>query len=323
MEKGLNKRWMGIAFAVLISISFGLILSGVQSNTISEAFNSAFGIDKSITGLIIVILSLIIVLGGVKRMAKILEVLVPVFAIAYIVITLFVVTKNIALLPDVFKDIFLSAFGAKEMATGVLVGAIIQGVKRGLFSNEAGMGSAPNASATADVEHPASQGLVQTLGVFVDTIIICSSTAFLVLISGSYTDKTLEGIQITQAALSSQVGSFGAIFISVSIFLFAFSSIIGNYCYGEMNIAFITKSKKVMMIYNTLFGIMLIISAVAKVSLVWNLADVFMGLMAILNIIAIVMLRKDAFDALDDYDNQRKNGINTPVYKRNIGVWNK
>ena len=321
MEKGLNKRWMGLAFAILISISFGLILSGVQSNTISESFNSVFGIDKSIAGLIIAILSLIIVLGGVKRIAKMLEIIVPVFAGAYILITLFVVFKNITLLPIILRDIFLSAFGIKEMATGALVGAIMQGVKRGLFSNEAGMGSAPNASATADVEHPVSQGLVQSAGVFVDTIIICSSTAFLVLISGSYTDKTLEGIQITQAALSSQVGSFGAIFISLSIFLFAFSSIIGNYCYGEMNLAFITKNKKIMFIYNILFALMLMLGSVAKVSLVWNLADVFMGLMAILNIIAIFMLRKDAFDALKDYDNQKKHNIKTPVYKKDIGVW--
>ena len=185
------------------------------------------------------------------------------------------------------------------------------------------MGSAPNASATADVQHPASQGLVQSLGVFVDTIIICSSTAFLVLISKSYTDPTLEGIKITENALSSQIGSFGAIFISICIFLFAFSSIISNYCYAIGNIEFITKSKKVRTIYNTLFIVVIMLSAMAQVSLIWNMADLFMGLMAILNIIAIIYLRKDALEALKDYEMQRKNNIDTPIYSKNIGVWSK
>lgn len=323
MERGLNKRWMGIIFAILITMSFGLIITAVQSNTISESFSSVFGVEKVLVGAVIACLSLIIVIGGVKRIAKILEIIVPIFAGAYILISLFVVFKNITIIPSIFKDIFVSAFGLKEMATGALVGAIMQGVKRGLFSNEAGMGSAPNASATANVKHPVSQGLVQSLGVFVDTIIICTSTAFLVLVSGSYMDKSLEGIQITQSALTSQVGSLGGIFISISIFLFAFSSIVSNYCYGEMNIEFITKNRVIIKMYNFLFIGMIMLGSVAQVSLVWNLSDLFMGLMAILNVIAIVMLKDDAFNALKDYDKQKHEGIESPVYKNEIGIWNK
>lgn len=321
MEKGLNKHWMGVLFAILITMSFGLIITAVQSNTISESFSSVFGMNKILVGGLISCLSLIIVVGGVKRIARILEYIVPFFAILYIFISLFVVFKNINIMPSIFKDIFMSAFGMKEMATGALIGAIMQGVKRGLFSNEAGMGSAPNAAATANVEHPASQGLVQALGVIVDTIIICTSTAFLVLVSGSYMDSSLEGIQITQSALTSQIGSLGGIFISASIFLFAFSSIVSNYYYGELNIEFITKNKLVMKIYNIFFIGMIMLGSIAQVSLVWNLSDLFMGLMAILNVIAIIMLRKDAFDALKDYDEQKKNGIETPKYRNNIGVW--
>ena len=323
MEKGLKKKWMGIAFSILLILSFGLITSGVQSNTISESFSSVFGISKLTLGIVISILTAISIFGGTKKIAKILEYMVPFFAIAYILITLFVIGKNITLMPSVFKTIIVSAFGVKEMATGALIGAIMQGVKRGLFSNEAGMGSAPNASATADVKHPASQGLVQSLGVFVDTIIICSSTAFLVLVSGSYTNTSLEGIQITEHALSSQIGSFGAIFISICIFLFAFSSIISNYCYAIGNIEFITTNKRIKFMYNILFIAAILLSSLAQVSLIWNLSDLFMGLMAILNIVTIIALRNDAFEALHDYESQKRNNIEKPIYTKKIGVWGK
>ena len=231
MERGLNKRWMGIIFAILITMSFGLIITAVQSNTISESFSSVFGVDKVLVGAVIACLSLIIVIGGVKRIAKILEIIVPIFTGAYILISLFVVNNTFYFQRHICERFWIKRNGYRSFSWSYKM----QGVKRGLFSNEAGMGSAPNASATANVKHPVSQGLVQSLGVFADTIIICTSTAFLVLVSGNYMDKSLEGIQITQSALTSQVGSLGGIFISISIFLFAFSSIVSNYCYGEMN----------------------------------------------------------------------------------------
>lgn len=314
MEKGIGKRWMGILFAILITMSFGLIITAVQSNTISESFSSVFGVNKLLIGIVLSILSAVVVFGGIKRIAKLLEVIVPVFAIAYIGVSLFVVFKNIHLLPNIFRMIMDSAFGLKEASVGILMGTIMQGVKRGLFSNEAGMGSAPNASATAEVSHPVKQGLVQALGVFVDTLAICTCTAFLVLVSGEYLNTTAQGIQITQNALISQIGSFGGIFIAVCIFLFAFSSIISNYYYGESNIKFITGNENAIRVFKGLFIGMIIFGSLTQVAIVWNLSDLFMGLMAVLNIIAIVMLRKVAIDVFKDYDEQKKAGIKEPVF---------
>ncbi|MGL4849617.1 MAG: alanine:cation symporter family protein, partial [Clostridium sp.] len=212
---------------------------------------------------------------------------------------------------------------------GTLGGIILIGVKRGLFSNEAGMGSAPNAAATATVSHPVKQGLIQTLGVFTDTIIICSCTAFIILLSGvDYTAPGVEGIQLTQKALSSQIGSFGNIFIAICILLFAFSSIIGNYYYGESNIEFLTSKKRYLFLYRLLVIFMVFSGSLAKVSVVWNLADVFMGFMAIVNLIAIFLLSKFAFAALKDYSAQKKAGIKEPIFKKssikgleNVSEW--
>ncbi len=189
------------------------------------------------------------------------------------------------------------------------------GIKRGLFSNEAGMGSAPNAAATADVTHPVKQGLIQTLGVFTDTIIICSCTAFIILLADIDLSGGLTGIQLTQNALSSQIGSFGTIFVAICILLFAFSSIIGNYYYGESNIEFLSKKKIYLIIYRIAVASMVFFGAIANLDIVWNLADTFMGFMAIINLIAITLLGKFAFKALDDYRTQKKAGIKEPVFK--------
>lgn len=231
MEKGLNKKWMGIAFSVLIIICFGFAFNSVQSNTITAAFYSTFNTNKLLVGVILTVLTLIIIFGGVNRIAKISSILVPVMAVAYIIIALFIIIMNLNQIPTLLKTIFENAFGLKQVVGGGIGAALLQGIKRGLFSNEAGMGSAPNAAATATVSHPAKQGLIQTLGVFTDTLIICTSTAFIILLSGAPLDGSLKGIELTQAALVSQVGSWGGIFISVCILLFAFSSIIGNYYY--------------------------------------------------------------------------------------------
>ncbi|MFT5872212.1 MAG: AGCS family alanine or glycine:cation symporter [Clostridium sp.] len=316
MEKALNKRWMGIIFSILITICFGLVFNSVQSNTISLAFQEAFGVKTLITGSILSIFTAIIIFGGVHRIAKVTEIIVPIMAVAYLIVAMFVIIKNIYFIPSVFSLIFRNAFGFDQALGGGVGAAIMMGIKRGLFSNEAGMGSAPNAAATAEVTHPVKQGLIQTLGVFTDTILICSSTAFIILLSGNYTTKGLTGIQLTQSALSSQVGAWGNTFIAVCIFLFAFSSIVGNYYYGETNIEFINSNKIYVLLYRIAVVIMVFIGSVAKIQIVWDLADLFMGLMAIINLIAIFLLSKIAFAALKDYAVQKKQGKN-PVFTKN------
>ena len=306
MEKGLGKRWMGILFSILITISFGLIFNSVQSNTISLAFHEAFGVKTYISGIAITILTAFVIFGGVQRIAKVTEIIVPIMASAYVIIALFVVFKNITSIPSILKLIFENAFGINQAIGGSVGSALMLGIKRGLFSNEAGMGSAPNAAATASVEHPIHQGLIQTLGVFTDTILICSATSFIILTSNVYTNTKLTGIQLTQNALSSQVGNWGNIFIAICIFLFAYSSILGNYYYGESNIEFINTNKVWLTIYRLFVIVMVMLGSLVEIKLVWDLADLFMGLMAILNLVAIALLFKICLETLSQYEGQKK-----------------
>ncbi|MGL6106799.1 alanine/glycine:cation symporter family protein [Romboutsia sp.] len=329
MEQGLNKKWMGVTFAVLITICFGFVFNAVQANTVAAAFNNAFGIDKLTIGLILAALTAAVIFGGVHRIAKVSEIIVPIFAGVYILVALFVIVTNINMLPDVFALIFESAFGVREVTMGTMGGMMLIGIKRGLFSNEAGMGSAPNAAATAEVSHPVKQGLIQTLGVFTDTIVICSCTAFIILLFPTYQATGLEGIELTQAALTYHIGPMGAIFIAVCIFLFAFSSIVGNYYYGESNMGFVKLNKAGINVFRVLVVGMVLFGAVTKVQIVWDLADVFMGLMAVINLIAIALLGKYAFIALDDYTAQKKAGIKDPIFDaskikglENVQCWN-
>lgn len=329
IEKGLNKKWMGILFSILITITFGLIFNSVQSNTITLAFNNAFGTGRLIVGIVLTLITMFAIFGGVHRIAKISEFLVPIMALAYIAVAIFTLIINITEIPSVIKLIFENAFGIKEFAGGTLGATMLMGIKRGLFSNEAGMGSSPNAAATADVTHPVKQGLIQTLGVFTDTILICSCTAFIILLSGiDFTDTSISGIQITQKALSAQVGSWGNYFIAICILLFAFSSIVGNYYYGESNIEFLTEKKSYLFVYRIFVVFMVFFGSIAEVEVVWNLADVFMGLMAIINLVAITLLSKQAFLALQDYSEQKRSGIKEPLFKassipglKNVSEW--
>ena len=314
MEKGLKKRWLGVLFSILIIISFGFAFNSVQSNTIASAFSSAFNIDVTITGVILTIFTLVIIFGGVHRIAKITGFIVPVMAVAYLLVAAFIVCKNITELPSVLKMIFANAFGFEQVLGGTLGAAILQGIKRGLFSNEAGMGSAPNAAAVATVSHPVKQGFIQTLGVFTDTLIICTSTALIILVSGVPLDGSVKGIELTQLAVTNQIGSWGGTFIAICILLFAFSSIIGNYYYGETNIQFISEKKIYLYGYRILVAVMVMLGSVVSMDIVWNFADVSMGLMAITNLVAIVLLSKIAFKALKDYNDQKKQGLD-PVFK--------
>lgn len=315
MERGLKKRWMGALFAILITLSFGLVFNAVQSNTITLAFENAFGTNRLAIGLIMAAVFAIIIFGGVKRIAKMSEYIVIVLAVLYIGIALYIVLANIGQVPAVLSLIVKNAFGIEQVAGGSLGAALMQGVKRGLFSNEAGMGSAPNAAATATTSHPVKQGLIQALGVLVDTLVICTSTAMIILLSGVYTQSGLGGIELTQAALSVHIGSWASGFLAIMVLLFAFSTLIGNYYYGETNIAFLKSNKIWIVIYRCSVLAMIIFGSVAKVKLVWDLADLFMGFMVIVNLIAITMLSRVAFAALKDYMKQRKMGKD-PVFTR-------
>lgn len=317
MEQALGQRWMGITFSVLITLCFGLVFNAVQSNTISYAFNEAFGIERLTMGYLITGLTAIVIFGGVKRIARVAEVIVPVMAIAYVLVASFIIIMNITAIPGIIALIVKSAFGFDQAVGGGVGIALMQGIKRGLFSNEAGMGSAPNAAATATTSHPVKQGLIQTLGVFTDTLLICSATAFVILISGVYTDTSLTGIQLTQNALSSLVGPWGAIFIAACILMFAFSSIIGNYYYGESNIEFINSNPIWLLFYRVAVIGMVLFGSTSKIAIVWDLADLFMGLMAFINLIAIALLGKIAFAALKDYIAQKKEGKD-PVFTKDL-----
>ncbi|MEC3756706.1 alanine/glycine:cation symporter family protein [Bacillus halotolerans] len=312
IQKGLGARWLGIVFAVLITVSFGLIFNAVQTNTIAGALDGAFHVNKTAVAIILAALTAFIIFGGLKRIVAVSQLIVPVMAGIYILIALYVVITNISAFPGIIVTIVKNAFGFEQIVGGGLGGIIITGAKRGLFTNEAGMGSAPNAAATAHVSHPAKQGLIQTLGVFFDTFIVCTSTAFIVLLY-SVTPKG-DGIQVTQAALNHHIGSWTPTFIAIAMFLFAFSSVVGNYYYGETNIEFIKTSKLWLNIYRIAVIFMVVYGCMADFQLVWDMADLFMGLMALINLVVITLLSNVAYKVYKDYAKQRKQGLD-PVFK--------
>ncbi len=317
IEKGLHRRWMAILFAVLITISFGLANNSVQSNTICGAMQGAFGWSPVVVGIVLTALTLIIVFGGIQRIAKVSAVLVPVMAVGYFVLAVVIILMNYELIPHVFRVIIDSAFGLEQAVGGAVGAAIMNGVKRGLFSNEAGEGSAPNAAATAAVSHPVKQGLIQSLGVFTDTLLVCSCTAFIILVSGVYDNPELNGIMLTQTALESQVGSWGPVFIAVAIFLFAYSSMIGNYYYGEANVRFMTQNPKAVTLFRVLSGgVMVLFGALVSLETVWSIIDLCMALLTACNLVAIILLGKYAFRLLDDYCRQKREGKKSPTFHR-------
>lgn len=318
MEKGLNKRWMGILFAISITITYGFIFNAVQANTISIAFEDSFGMNRVVVGIVLAVLTAIIVFGGLKRIVSFTQVVVPVMAILYILLALIVVILNISELPSVFVLIIKSAFGLEEAFAGMIGAAIMNGVKRGLFSNEAGMGSAPNAAATASVSHPVKQGLIQALGVFIDTLVVCTATAAIVLLGDAYLQSDATSVNLTQASLVGNLGEWAGIFLAIIVFMFAFSTVIGNYYYGESNIRFIKESKIGLLVFRIVAILFVLFGSIAKVQVVWDLADLSMGIMALINLTAILLLWKVAKPVIDDYVKQRKQGKDPVFYKKNI-----
>ncbi|BDH63167.1 sodium:alanine symporter [Lysinibacillus sp. PLM2] len=318
IEKGLNNKWMGILFAIVITLTYGFVFNAVQANTITIAFEESFNTNRLLVGIIIAILTAIIVFGGLKRIVNVTQIIVPVMAIAYITIALIVVILNMTALPEVIMLIIKSAFGLEEAFAGMIGAAIMNGIKRGLFSNEAGMGSAPNAAATASVSHPVKQGLIQALGVFIDTLVVCTATAAIVLLSDAYRQSDAASVNLTQASLVGNLGEWSGIFLAIAVFLFAFSTIIGNYYYGETNIGFIKESKTALLLFRILVVGFVLFGSIAKVQVVWDLADLFMAIMALINLIAILLLWKVAKPVINDYLEQRKKGKDPVFYKKNV-----
>ncbi len=324
MEKGLGMRWMGVLFSIFLIIAFGLVFNAVQANAIATAMKTAFGFEPIYVGVVIALISAFVIFGGIRKIARTAELIVPVMALAYLVLALVVVSMNLEKVPEVLAYIFKSAFGLQEAAAGgvgyAIAQAMIQGIKRGLFSNEAGMGSAPNAAASATPypPHPASQGYVQMLGVFTDTIVICTATVAIILMSGEYVPNSeVTGIELTQRALSSQVGDWGGIFVAVAIFFFAFTSIIANYSYAETNIIFLEHNHKAGLgIFRMVVLAMVLFGSVATLPTVWALADVSMGLMAIVNLVAIILLSGIVVKLAKDYNRQLQAG-KVPTFDAN------
>ncbi len=318
ITQGLKQKWLGILFALALILAFGFVFNSVQANSIIAATEQAWGWNKYILGAVLVIITAPIIFGGIKRVARIAELLVPVMALLYLLVALYIIVINISLVPEVFASIVREAFNFKSMAGGIFGAmfsqAMILGIKRGLFSNEAGMGSAPNAAAAAAVKHPVSQGMIQMLGVFVDTIVVCSCTAAIILLSGVADSSGLSGVALTQVAIESQVGGWGADFLAIVLFLFAFSSIIGNYAYAESNVQFIKDNKTLLVVFRLLVLCMVYFGSVQAAPLVWDMADLSMGFMAVINLVAILLLSPIAFVLLKDYQKQLK-ANQEPVFK--------
>ncbi|MEG0798251.1 MAG: sodium:alanine symporter family protein [Acidaminococcaceae bacterium] len=310
----LGSPFFATVFAILISVTFGLIFNSVQANTIAVSLHSAFGLDRLMLGLVLAVLTAAVIFGGVTRIARIAEWFVPIMAGLYLLIALFITLSNLSALPRVFALIFSSAFSFDAAVGGGIGAAVMTGIKRGLFSNEAGMGSVPNAAATANASHPVQQGLVQAFGVFVDTLMVCSASAFIILLSDSYKTTNLTGIELAQNSLAYHLGPWAPLFLAILICMFAFSSIIGNYYYGEINISLMQSSPWVLNGFRALCVGMVLFGSVAKVALVWDMADLFMALMALTNLVAIALLAKYVYITLEDYCAQKRAGITTPLF---------
>jgi AGCS family alanine or glycine:cation symporter len=336
MEQGLGMRWMGVLFSIFLIIAFGLVFIAVQANTITDSLKQVVSWNEVAIGMVLVLMTSLVIVGGIRRVAQVATKVVPIMAGLYIFIALVVVIINISELPSVLTLIVKSAFGWHEAASGVLGYSVAQamqvGVARGLFSNEAGMGSAANiaASAAPNPNHPASQGFVQMIGVFFDTIVLCTATAAIVLLTRSYENPgNLNGVSLLQSALANEIGDWSVGLVSAAIFLFCFTTIIANYSYAESNVLFLSRgSRTVLLPFRMAVLGMVMFGSVAKLQLVWDMADVSMGLMALVNLLAILMLSGIAIPVIQDYNKQLKEGKmpkfqakDFPKLKNKTQVW--
>ena len=315
IQHGLGQRWLGIVVSILLLVTFGFGFNAVQSFTVASSMHDTFGLPTYVSGLILTVVIGLIIFGGIKRIAKFADVLVPVMAFSYIAMALFVIGSNVDAIPATLALIFKSAFGLEPAFAGGIGAAILMGVKRGLFSNEAGLGSAPNVAAVAEVKHPVAQGIVQSLSVFIDTIILCSCTALIILLSGVYTPGTeMAGVVLTQTAVASVVGEWGRVFVSIALLLFVFTTLIYNYYLCENALGFFSKKRAPVMVYRVLVVALVLWGSVQDLGTVFAFADVTMGLLAICNLIALVLLFKVGLRLMRDYDSQIKAGVESPVF---------
>ncbi|RJX76662.1 sodium:alanine symporter family protein [Pseudomonas sp. LS-2] len=316
IQHGLGKRWLGMVMAVLLLVTFGFAFNGLQSHAVTHSLNSAFGVSPGYAGVGLAVLLGLVFVGGIKRIAAVADLLVPIKTLVYIAVTLYVIAVQFEHVPLMLMTIVKSAFGMDEVFGGLIGSAIVMGVKRGVFANEAGLGSAPNVAAVAEVQHPIAQGVVQAFSVFLDTFVICTCTALLILLSGFYTPGFEgDGIALTQNSLAAVVGDWGKLFISVALALFVFTSILYNYYLGENSLRFlIGESRKALIGYRALVLALILWGAVEDLGTVFAFADITMTLLAFVNLIALAMLFKIGLRILNDYDAQRKAGIQTPVF---------
>lgn len=313
---GEQYRWLAIVYAVCLIAAFGLGFNAFQGNTVAGAALDSFGVERIYTGVLLAAVTGVIVYGGIHRIAKAADVIVPIMAIAYIAMALIVLVLNIGSLPGVLISIVSNAFGIEEAVGGGMGAAIAQGLKRGLFSNEAGLGSAPNVAATAEVKHPIAQGVTQALSVFIDTILICSCTAFVILLGDVYVPGAADvnGVALTQQSLVSHLGEWAAYFLTIAVFLFAFSSIIYNYYLGENALTVMTKHPMSLHVFRLLIvGIVLLGATAPAATSVFFFSDPMMGVLALVNLVVIMMLFPVALRMLRDYHGQVKAGVEYPV----------
>ncbi|WP_296230888.1 alanine/glycine:cation symporter family protein [uncultured Pseudomonas sp.] len=314
IQHGLGQRWLGIVVSILLLMTFGFGFNAVQSFTVANSLHDTFGIPTLASGIALTVVIGLIIFGGIKRIAKFADVLVPVMAFSYLGMALLVIGLNISEVPATFALIFKSAFGLEPAFAGGIGAAIIMGVKRGLFSNEAGLGSAPNVAAVAEVKHPAAQGIVQSLSVFIDTLILCSCTALIILLSGVYQPGMEQaGVVLTQSAVAAVVGEWGRVFVSLALLLFVFTTLIYNYYLGENALGFFSQKRGPVMIYRVLVVGLVLWGSVQDLGTVFAFADVTMGLLAIANLIALALLFKVGMRLMRDYDSQIKAGVESPV----------
>lgn len=320
IEQALKMRWLGVIFSICLVFALGLIFNAVQTNSITNGFIEAFGFgEKYIIGIIIASIVAVIIFGGLHTVSKVTTYLVPVMAIVYIIMAVVIIGMNIRSIPGILSSIVGGAFGLSPFVGGVAGFTFMQtltiGAQRGLFSNEAGMGTAPNIAATTNEKHPAVQGFVQMVGIFVDTIIVCTATACIILLSGVYDGSGgIQGAELTQRAIETQFGSGGKYLITIVLFLFAFTSILGNYAFAEDNISFIKKGKMPIILFRVMVLGMIIFGAIGSVPLVWKLSNFASALMTGINLIVIVSLSKYVLAILKDYTKQQKSGVQEPVF---------
>ena len=326
IQQAIKQRWLGVIFAVVLILTYAVGYNMLAAYNTQDTFSSFsfYGRTTSyVVGIVLAVLFALSVLGGGRRLTRVTEVLVPIMGVLYIVVSLEVIIMNIQSFGAVFGGIFRSAFDFKAMFGGFAGSAIMWGIKRGLYSNEAGMGSAPNAAAAADVSHPAKQGLVQMLSVFIDTLLICSATAFMCLFSGVAPDAELKGAPYVAASMKASLGSFGPVFMTIAVCLFAFTTLIGNYYYTEGCWRFILKKdpgKGFMTCWRLFCSLLVFLGAVISAGLAWDTADLLQALMVIINVPVIVILGNTAFKALDNYRAQRKAGKDPTFKASDIGV---